>query len=166
VLDRGDGSIPRDQQRARDLALPGRVDLEPEAFDEAVGEKPVLRGPEPGLLQHRARSTRQIWNQIGADHHHIDFGIVFHEFSEQRQLNLAGAAGDAPEVHQCRTASVRAQHLLPASPHERLELGRRLGRRRGGQGAKQEYGSQQAAFHDPSPIGSRRYPSALVIQER
>ena len=31
--------------------------------------------------------------------------------------------------------------------------------------AKQEYCSQQA-FHDPSPIGSRRYPSALVIQER
>ena len=55
---------------------------------------------------------------------------------------------------------------LPASPHERLELGRRLGCRRGGQRDNQEYGSQQLAFHDPSPIGSRRYPSALVIQER
>src|SRR5215213_8444965 len=81
TFDRSDGSVPRDQQRARDLALPGRVDLESEAFDKAVVEKPVLRGPEPGLLQHRARSTGQIRNEIGADHHDIEIGMLLHELS-------------------------------------------------------------------------------------
>jgi hypothetical protein len=49
ALDRGDGAVPRDQQRARDLALPGRVDLESEAFDKSVTESQFSADPSPAF---------------------------------------------------------------------------------------------------------------------
>src|SRR4051794_29975849 len=40
TFDGRDGAIPCNQQRAGDVALPGRVDLEPQAFDKAIAENP------------------------------------------------------------------------------------------------------------------------------
>ena len=71
-LDGRDPPSPGDQQRAGNISLPGRIDLEPQSLDKAIVKDPVLGRTETRLLQHGAGGGRQIRHEVGADRDHVD----------------------------------------------------------------------------------------------
>jgi len=82
-----------------DVTLPTRVDFESQSLDKTIAENPVLSRRKARLFEHRSGGARQIRNEVCADGHHIDCRVVFHEFSEQRQFDLARTAGHPPKMN-------------------------------------------------------------------
>src|SRR5579871_808758 len=107
ALDGRDVSVPRNQHRARNVALPRRVDLESQPLGKAVAENPVLGRRQARIPQHRSRGRTKVRDQISADRHDIDRGMSFHELTKLRQLDLARTAGHAPKMDQRRMSLVR-----------------------------------------------------------
>src|SRR5258705_5830219 len=66
---------------------------------KTIADNPVLSGRKARLFEHRSGGARQIRNEVCADGHHIDCRVIFHEFSEQRQFDLARTAGHPPKMN-------------------------------------------------------------------
>src|SRR5262249_55465800 len=77
--------VARNQHRAGNVALPARIDLEAQPLGVAIAEDPVLGRGQAGVLEHRAGGRTKVGDEIGADRHDVDGGMLLQESAELRQ---------------------------------------------------------------------------------